>query len=455
MQTHSDSLRKPPSVPRWISIRRAAKFVSNPIPILDENLDTYGPTFRFHIGGMQPGMVTVDPTIIQHILQKNHRNYRKSRIQTGVLAHYVGQGLLTSEGTYWLRQRRLIQPGFHRDRLASLVALMNTEIDDYVKKLHEKIVTNPTINISEDMHRLAFRIVAKTLFSTSVTESELNKLSEQISALQAFIIKQIRQPFSQWWFRISGQIKKHEHLAEETKAVITRLIRDRIHSRNRPDDLLQMLLDSRYEDGSSMTEQQVLDESLILFVAGHETSANALAWTFYLLAQHPEVVIELQSEIAHHLKGGIPHFSQLKNLPYTTQIIQESMRLYPPAWIIDRVAIDHDQVAGYKIDKGTMMLLYVYGAHRNPNFWDQPSTFDPGRFASEHKKNIPPYTYFPFGGGPRMCIGNNFAMMEMQLIVARMIQRFNLKKIDPEEIGLMPMVTLRPSNEMLCIVSER
>ena len=448
--------KRPPSVSRWTSIRRAAKFVANPIPILDDNIRNCGQTYQFHIGGLQPGIVTIDPAVIQHVLQKNHRNYRKSKIQTGILAHYVGQGLLTSDGPYWLQQRRLIQPGFHRERLATLVSLMNSEINTYISQLEKQITHLPTVSLNQDMHRLAFRIVAKTLFSTALAEEDLQRLSNQISELQSYIVKEIRQPFFRWWFKLSGQRSHHERLADETKSIITKLIRQRISSGNRADDLLQMLLDTRYEDtGEPMSEQQVLDESLILFVAGHETSANALSWILYLLSQNAQALGELRREVDNQLGAEIPDFTKLPQLIYTTQVIEESLRLFPPAWIIDRVAIDDDEIAGYHIAKNTLMILYVYGTHHNPKYWPSAEDFDPTRFSPNQKKAIKPFTYFPFGGGPRMCIGNNFAMMEMQLIVSRLVQHFDFRLLNASEIGLMPMVTLRPGADMLFKVTRR
>ncbi|NND06078.1 MAG: cytochrome P450 [Saprospiraceae bacterium] len=435
---------------------RAAKFVANPVPILDGNLKTYGPTYQFHIGGLQPGLVTIEPKVIQHVLQKNHRNYRKSAIQTGILAHYVGCGLLTSDGPYWLRQRRLIQPGFHRERLAAIFTHMNTEVDLYIRRLKETIKEQPTINLSRDMHRLAFRIIAKALFSKALSEENLALLSNQITELQSYIIREIRQPFLRWWFQLSGQRNRYEKLAHDTKSIIRELINERIHTPEKEDDLLQMLLDARYADtGEEMSAEQVLDESLILFVAGHETAANALSWTFYLLAQHEDRCAALQRESDAIFNDQIPSFSMLPRLSYATQVIEEAMRLYPPAWVIDRVALEDDEVSGYHIAKNTLMILFVYGAHRNPKFWTSPDAFDPTRFSHENKGGIEPFTYFPFGGGPRMCIGNNFAMMEMQLIVSRLSHHFNFELVNKSDPGLMPMITLRSSSDIYFKVQPR
>jgi cytochrome P450 len=232
--------RLPPLVPRYLSILRAAKFIANPIPVLNNHLRQFGPNYRFHIGGFKKGFLTTDPEIIQHVLQKNHRNYRKSDIQTGLLAHYIGNGLLTSEGDYWLRQRRLIQPGFHRKRLASLVGLMNQEIQLAIDRWTDLTLQKAPVDIYKEMHLLTFRIVAKTLFSTGLDEAKMEKLSAQITQVQKFIVRQIRQPYAHWWFKISGQIWQNEQISLATKTILSDIIRARMQSDQVHDDLLQM-----------------------------------------------------------------------------------------------------------------------------------------------------------------------------------------------------------------------
>ncbi len=430
----------PPIVPRWVSLQRTFRFAANPVPIMSDNFQKYGRTYSFHIGGVKKGIATVDPAVIQHILQKNNRNYRKSNIQTGVLKKYVGGGLLTSEGAYWLKQRRLIQPGFHHDRLKELVNLMNPEIDHYFQELS----LDSSVDISATTHTLAFNIIAKALFSTSIGAEDMRLLSENLNILQEFIIQQVRQPYKLPWFKISGLMRHHDKLAQQTKGIILNLIRQRVASGVPQNDLLQMLLDARYEDtGKGMTEQQLLDESMILFVAGHETSANALAWIFYLLSRHPDSLEKITSEIEHVLAGQTPTFTDLTQLSYTRQVIEEALRIYPPAWVIDRVALEEDEVAGLILPKGALMIIYVYGTHHDPDLWEAPEAFNPERFSPENKLAQTPFAYFPFGGGPRLCIGNNFAMMEMQLVLVHFLQKFQITA-PAKSVEIRPMVTLRP-----------
>ena len=434
-----------PVVPRLQTILNSFRFVRVPLEVLDDYIALHGDTIITYIGGLYRSILTTDPTVIQHVLQKNHRNYKKSPLQFDILAHYLGNGLLTSDGEYWLRQRRLIQPGFHRQRLAGLTQLMLEVIDESMRRLQEEMAGNAPVDIYPHMMEAAFRIVARSLFSVDMPEPELKVLSKNISALQQFMIREIRQPFLKPWFRISGQIRDHEAMASRSEEIILDYIRRRRRSGESHDDLLQMLLDARYEDsGEGMTERQILDEATILLVAGHETSACALAWTWHLLGRHPKAVARIREELDAVLQERRPLFEDLQKLTYTTQVFEESMRLFPPAWITDRVAIEDDHIEGVDIPKGTTVIIYIYGAHRSPAHWTDPEKFDPGRFDRECRKAQPPFSYLPFGGGPRLCIGNNFAMMEMQLVLAQMLRRFDFEPLPGRTVTPLPLITMRP-----------
>ena len=292
---------------------------------------------------------------------------------------------------------------------------------------------------------LAFRVVARSLFSADLPEAKLVGLSRDITELQAFIIRLIRQPYLEWWFQLSGKTDFHLQMAARSRSVVADIIRQRRQSEAVHDDLLQMLLDARYEDsGEGMTEEQLIDESLILFVAGHETTANALAWTWHLLSQHPDAVQGLRDEHQRVLAGRLPAFDDLPRLEYTLQVIEEAMRLYPPAWITDRVAVEDDVVDGVHIPAGAMIALSIYGVHHSEKHWDAPESFRPARFSKENKATQHPYAYLPFGGGPRLCIGNSFALMEMQLILVQMLRRFEVETVPGQTILPQALITLRP-----------
>lgn len=297
---------------------------------------------------------------------------------------------------------------------------------------------------------MAVCIISSSLFSTNISKQELDVLSENITILQEFVVRQVRQPYFEWWYRLSGQLRKHKDIAEDSKDLLRQIIRDRKTSKQPFDDLLAMLLEARYADTEEgMTETQLLDETLVLFVAGHETSANALAWTLYLLSQHPWAVQRIQQELETVTQGQAPTFEQLPKLQFLRQVIEESMRIYPPVWITDRASVEDDEIDGYHIKKGDTIVPYIYGVHHNPVYWPNPSVFDPDRFSPDNKKKHIPFTYLPFGGGPRLCIGNNFAMMEMQLILASMVRKYQLELIPGQMLEPFPLVTLRPKNGIL------
>lgn len=430
----------PPKVPRRTSLRHAAKAIHNPIPFLKENIKKYGKTYSFHVGGVRQGILTTDPEVIQHILQKNNRNYRKSRMQTDILGHYVGKGLLTSEGEFWLRQRRLIQPAFHRSKLNGLVGIVQNEIEKYFDTNWKN---GGRRELYTDMHHLAFRIVARALFSTALDDAEILELSKKISAIQSFVVKRIRQPYLHYWWRMNGQMRLHDKISASVRRTILNVIRSRKESGDESNDLLNLLLSVRYEDtGEPMSEEQMLDESLILFTAGHETSAVALSWTFYLLAKHPHYLEMIRKETPNE---GFSGLEDVMKMQMTTQIIEESMRMYPPAWVIDRLSNSDDAVGGISYPKDTFFILWIYGLHNDPDLWPQPDKFDPGRFDPALKKDRKPFSYIPFGAGPRMCIGHQFAMMEMIQTVAHVTSNYRYQLID-HDVGIKPLVTLRPKS---------
>lgn len=437
-----------PGVPRWKSLRNSMRFAYDPIAAIDQYIAEYGHTFEFYLGGVIKGILTTDPGLIQHVLQKEHRKWRKTPIQTERLGHFLGNGLLTSDGDYWLQQRRLIQPGFHRQRLAGLTAIMNREIDDFLEQRFEPCLSSgQALDLAPMMMELAFRVVAKSLFTAGLREDELDFLSDTVTRIQDFITRTLRQPYLMPWFRLSGQFGEHEALSEKFDNIILKHIQARRQPAQPHDDLLQMLLDARYEDsGKGMTDQQLVEESAILFVAGHETTANALSWAWYLLGRHPEVMERLRREHSEVLAGREPDFENLPRLEYTRQVIDEAMRLYPPAWITDRLSIEDGQYGELFLPKGSRVVAYIYGVHHRPSLWEDPEAFRPERFSREHNGKGAPFAYLPFGGGPRLCIGNNFALMEMQLVLVKMLERYELELLPGHEPGLQPLITLRPRN---------
>jgi len=434
------SIRYPP-LASWVKyLFNARQFIRNPFPVLDGALDRLGTTYTFFMGGLSKAVLTIDPIAAKQVLQKNHRAYEKSAIVTDLLAKYTGYGLLTASGEKWLKQRRLIQPGFHRKRIEALQHLMQTEIDSCMQQWNQYADHQESFDAYAEMNNLTFRIIGKALFSTSLEDHGLTALSELISIVQGHIVKVVRQPWLRWWYHISGNIARHIQLSHTARDIIQGVIRERKQMKDMPDDLLTMLLEARYEEtGQGMEDEQLIDECLILFVAGHETSANALSWAVYLLAKNKKYLNEIQ-------QADPSEQSEL-----IRRVIFETLRLYPPAWVVDRISLQEDQVLDFTLPKGTVWIIYIRGMHRNPIYWKSPEVFDPERWIGE---DLQREGYMPFGSGPRLCIGEHFALMEMQLILTSIVQHWDFK-LEVKEVEEKPLVTLRPASAVMISIIKR
>lgn len=437
------SKNKKYNYPKQLSIVRflvkAESIRKNPIPFHKRYFDQFGDTFSLNIGNRKHVILSRDNDVAQHILQKHQRNYQKSELQTKFISKYLGNGLLTANGDFWLKQRRLIQPAFHKQKMNQLVENMEQTIASELEGLPE----GKPVELFPIMNQLAFNVVAKSLFHIQATEEKMNRLKLIISLVQDFLIKEIRTPYKGFWFKLTGQVKKHERLALETDTIINEIVAARINSGEKQNDLLDMLLETRYEDsGEAMSTQQLIDEIKILFIAGHETSANALTFTLHLLGNHPEIQQNIFDEITAIQSQTEDVVEQLQKMTYTNAVINESMRLYPPAWITDRENIEDDLLLDYKIRAGTLIGVSFYELHRNPRYWDNPEEFNPERFLGEQKKES--YRYFyPFGAGPRMCIGLGFAMYEMSLVLSHIVKNHHIISHE-KNIQVNPLITLKP-----------
>ena len=401
-------------------------------------------------------LLTVDPEFAHHILQKNTEKYSKTSKTFSTIKHFWGAGLLTSEGEYWHKQRRLIRPGFHRARLKKVFELMEGVAETYLRELDVTLKQNPETNICDNLQRLTFQVIANAIFGTHLHQKEYERLNRIIPRLQAFILKVIRQPYLHWWLKGSGKIKAHEQLVSEEKEMIRSYIQKRRKQKGEHNDLLQMLLDIRYEDtGEGMTDIQLIDEINILFIAGHEPTTQALSWALYLLAQHPEVMKKLREEVNEVIPDAKVTFDRLTQLTYMEQVLEETLRLYPPVWATNRIAKEDDEFKGIKIKKGTTCAAYIYGLHHDPNVWENPTSFHPERFAKGKKKERHTFSFLPFGGGPRFCIGRQFALMEMKLVLAKMVMRYSMELIPGQHIEALPMFNLQPRYGIKMKLSKR
>lgn len=432
--------RLPPGYSLLQSFARTYRQVKDPIGSMEESMRKFDGTYAVNLGTRRM-IATQDPGFVDHVLKVNHRNYYKSTILTEQLGRFLGKGLLTSNGEYWLRQRRLIQPGFHQEKIHALYGIIKETVDRF---LHT-FPSGKELDVYPMMNTLAFEIVINTLFNVRVPPATRLQLSRFITDTQDFVIRDIRQPHKSWWFRLSGEVARNLKKAEEARDIIRNIIRARKSSTGKFNDLLDMLLDARYDDtGLPMEETQVIDEILILLIAGHETTANALSWTLYLLANHREELEELRSRTR-----GLTPADSVKN-EHLNAALNESMRLYPPAWISDRVALHDDAYGEISFPRDTILMLFYYGMHRDEKHWDDPHAFTPARFLNVASAREKPRAFYPFGAGPRLCIGNSFAVAEMTIFLQAVVQSFDIMPGSVEP-GLRPLVTLRPDRVMLGI----
>jgi cytochrome P450 len=293
--------------------------------------------------------------------------------------------------------------------------------------------------------KMTFAMVARSLFGARLKDEDIDLISHTISTVQEFIVRQTLQPYLNPWFAATGELRRHEEMRANADKVLLEYIRMR-RNEEPGQDLLQTLMDARYADGEGMPDSLILSESMQLLVAGHETSSNALSWLLYLLSTHPDVLDRVRNEFDEILNGEPLNFTAVPKFVFTTQVINEGLRLYPPFWMIDREAVADDRVGDTVIPAGSTVIVYVYGAHHAPRYWENPETFDPERFSKANVALQPPFTHLPFGGGPRGCIGGNYAMLQILMILGTLLGKYDLELPPGQTIEPRAMVILRPKN---------
>lgn len=431
-----------PAVSRVQSLLDSRAMASNPVQVLSRYSAQLGDTFRFYLGGIKEAIVTIDPAVIERVLKTNAANYRKSEIQVKRMGHFLGKGLLTTEGEAWKTQRRLIQKGFDRKQLDTLSVIMQDSLAESLRDFDTQIHDGP-VDIYPHLMKITFAMVARSLFGARLRQQDIELVSHTICTVQEFIVRQTLQPYLNPWFAVTGELRRHEAMRRTADAVLM----DRIQKRRNEApaaDLLQTLMDARYTDGEGMSDELILSESMQLLVAGHETSSNALSWLLYLLSARPDCLERVRREFAEVLGEAPLGHADVPKFVYTTQVIHEGLRLYPPFWMVDREAIDDDRVGDVAIPAGSMVIVHVYGAHHAPKHWPDAETFRTDRFLKENEKLRTPFTYLPFGAGPRGCIGNNYAMLQVLMILSELVRRYDFEVAPGQTIEAQAMVILRP-----------
>jgi cytochrome P450 len=421
----------------------------NPLDFFTTLARTYGDVSSYRMAGEQLFLVN-EPRLIRDVLVTNNRNFTKSRgLERS--KRLLGQGLLTSEGAMHLRQRRLMQPAFHRDRIAAFGDVMV----GYADRMRREWADGATLDIAREMNRLTLSIVGKTLFDVDV-ESQAAAVGDALTAvMESFWMMML--PFADVLERLPVPKLRRARMARaRLDAIIYRMIADRRAGGRVHGDLLSMLLAAQdEEDGGGMTDQQVRDEAMTIFLAGHETTANALTWTWYLLSTDPAVEAKLHAEVDRVLQGRLPVMGDLPALGYVERVVTESMRLYPPAWIIGRRAIADYQLGDYTAPARSILVMSPYIMQRDPRFYVDPDRFDPDRWTPEFRATLPKFAYFPFGGGPRQCIGESFAWMELILLVSTISQPCRLRLVPGHPVAPQPLITLRAKHGMRMTVERR
>jgi cytochrome P450 len=425
------------------------KFRSDPTGFLTVQ-SRLGDVSYFRMGS-QPGYFLNHPDLVRDLFVVNAHKFIKGRALQRA-KNLLGHGLLTSEGEFHLRQRRMIQPAFHRARIAEYTKSMV----EFAERMSQGWRDGDVRDIDQEMMHLTLQIVGRTLFTANVEDDadDVGQAMTTVSKLFDFLLL----PYSEWLQKLPlPQARSFNRARDTLNAVIYGIINERRRSGEDTGDLLSMLLAARDEDdGGSMTDVQVRDEALTLFLAGHETTSNALTFTWYLLSQNPDKAAKLRKEIDRVIADRLPTIDDLPNLKYTEAVLAESMRLFPPAWAIGRLTIEEHEFGGFTIPKGALVLVSPYVAGRDPRYWQEPGEFIPERWESQSvkeagQKNI----YFPFGGGVRRCIGESFAWTEGILLLATIGRRWSLSLAPGQKIGLQPLITLRPKYGMRMRVEVR
>jgi cytochrome P450 len=400
----------------------------------------------------RPSVILNHPDYAKHMLQEHNQNYDKEVFTYRMITWFLGDGLLTTSGDAWLRQRRLMQPAFHRKRVAGWSTLMGGVAGRFLDRW-ERLDT-PTIDVADEMILLTLAVVSRALFSLDISDAAgpvghtFLAINHHYANYVATLLAPPRVPLPRNR-RFKAAVRRLDEFAYG-------VIRERRAGPGEHDDLLTVLLESRDEEtGATLDDAQVRDEIMTLLFAGHETAANALTWTWYLIATHAAAEEQLHAEVDRVLGGRLPTAEDIPHLPYTRMVVDEALRLYPPVWIIPRRAIADDEIGGYRVPKDAVVNVVPYVLHRHPLFWDRPEAFEPERWLPERAAGRPRYAYIPFGGGPRLCIGNAFALTEMQLVVATLAQRFRLRLADDRPVVPHQGVTLGVRGGLRMLLERR
>jgi len=437
----------PPGPPNRLFGMLFGALQQNPLEYFTELTRQYGDVWGMRIGRFRSLFIN-RPDLIEEVLVNKARLYHKGRILQAN-KYLFGEGLLTAEGDFWLRQRRLAQPAFHRERIAAYAATMA----DYTGQMLAAWRSGEERDIHQEMMNLALRIVGKTLFDADVTRDarEVGATLDMLLKIASNFGRTVLVPL---WVPTPRNLRAKAGV-RRIERIIYRIIAERRASGRNTGDLLSTLLEVQDEDGTRMNDRQLRDETITLFLAGHETTASTLSWTWWLLAQNPAAEKRFHEELDGVLGGRQPTIDDLPKLSYLGHVLSESLRLYPPAWGIARLAAEEHEIAGYRVLPGYGVAMAQWVVHRDARWFDAPLEFRPERWENGLAKQLPRFAYFPFGGGPRQCIGNTFALMEASVVLATIGQRFRLRLMPGQDVKPMASITMRPKSGIRVTLEAR
>jgi cytochrome P450 len=428
----------------------------DPLNWIRKWIEEYGEIFRIKSLFGQATIVA-SPELVRHVLVDHYSRYQQKSRSYIVLRILMGNGLVTSEGEFWRGQRKLVQPAFHRRRLDALFTMMVERTNDFVARFRTAADSGEAIDLATPLSELTLDIISRAMFSSDVQGAAAD-VSRHIAILNAYALYMLRHP---WLFLLPRRIPTpFTYRPVNSLNSLNRIVRGIIQSRRRGsdthDDLLSMLLSACEEGtGRGMTDEQLRDEAMTIFVAGHETTANAMAWLLYLVAQHPEAEERLLADVDAHWPAEGLNNQNILAFTYVRQVIEESLRVYPTIWSVGRRCTETDTLGGYEIPRGMNVVVPIFHFHRSRRFWDEPDKFNPSRFAPERRPSADGMTYFPFGAGPRSCVGNHFALQELMIMTVLFYRHYRFRVAPGFKVEPDPLITLRPKPGMKMLLQAR
>lgn len=440
---HAPRDRRAPGPVNWPFVGQSLAFWFDPLNYTLKLQRSYGDLARYHVRG-RPIYLLGHPDHVRHVFDRNPTNYRKSDFYDAVRP-FFGNGLVLSEGSFWKRQRQTMQPAFHRERIVEMAKVMQRGADDLAESWQAAARSGEPIDVVNPLMCSALNTATRSLFGVD-SEQVFERMSRALPPILTGAEKRIWSilPIS---YKLPLPVNlRFNRAVRELDDVVRSMIEERRRTgrKSDPGDLLDMLFEARDEDGNGLTDRHLRDEVLTIFIAGFETVASAMSFTLVLLAEHPEIQDKIQAELDRVLNGDSPGYETVRSLPELTNAFQESMRLFPPVWTVSRALIDDDVIGGHAVPAGATVQIAPYLQHRDPRWWDKPDRFFPDHFTKEREAARPRYAYMPFGGGPRVCLGRNFAMMEGPIVLGTLLQRYRVTPGSARPTTPQAMISLRP-----------